>query len=150
MSPPDSGRDAQYTGVSHSEATGWVGWIFLGAILLTFLGTVHLLTGLVAFLRPQILAATRSDLLLPVSLETLAWLHVLIGAVAVVTGPALIRSRRWARISAIVLCCLAILVNFAFVNVYPMWAITAIAVAAVVIYSVGVHGPELADAHGSS
>jgi hypothetical protein len=146
MSAPDPTPDLPY-GVSRSTASGWVAWILLAAILLVLLGSVHVLTGLVALLRPQILATTRSHLLVPLGLTALAWLHVVLGATAVTVGFSLLRGRRWARLSAVVLACLAILVNFAFIAIYPIWAVIAIAFAAIVIYAVAVHGSEMAGAY---
>lgn len=146
MSAPDPTPDLPY-GVSRSTASGWVAWIVFAAILLVLLGSVHVLTGLVALLRPQILATTRSHLLVPVGLTALAWLHVVLGAIAVTVGFSLLRGRRWARSSAVVLACLAILVNFAFIAVYPIWAVIAITFAAIVIYAVAVHGSEMAGAY---
>jgi hypothetical protein len=137
-------------GVSRSTASGWVAWIMLGGLVLLMLGSVHVLTGLVALLRPQILATTRSHLLVPIGLGALAWLHVVLGVIAVVVGFSLLRGRRWARWTAIVLAFLAILVNFAFIAVYPIWAVVAIAFAAIVIYAVVVHGSEMADAYSGS
>jgi hypothetical protein len=137
-------------GVSRSTASGWVAWIMLGGLVLLMLGSVHVLTGLVALLRPQILATTRSHLLVPIGLEALAWLHVVLGATAVIVGFGLLRGRRWARWTAIVLAFVAILVNFAFIAVYPIWAVVAIAFAAIVIYAVVVHGSEMADAYSGS
>jgi hypothetical protein len=101
-------------------------------------------------MRPEVLWASRADLLLPVGLPALAWIHLLLGAVAIVTGVVLLRGRRWARVVAIVLAGLAAFVNFAFVGVYPMWSVTAIVLSATVIYAIALHGSELAAASGDS
>jgi hypothetical protein len=146
MSAPDSTSDLPQ-GVTRSTATGWVAWTLLGGVLLIMLGSLHILTGLAALLRPQILATTRAHEILPVSLGTLAWLHMALGVVAMAVGLGLLRGRRWARLSTVVLACLAMLVNFAFIAVYPIWAVVAIAFAAIVIYAVAVHGSEMADAY---
>jgi hypothetical protein len=137
-------------GVSRSEATGWVAWIILGAVMLVLLGCVHALIGLVALLRPQVLEMTRSHLLVPIDLVALAWLHVALSAAAVAIGLGLLRGRGWARWSAVVLACLAILVNFAFIAVYPIWAGAAIGFAAILIYAVAAHGPEMAGAYSGT
>jgi hypothetical protein len=44
----------------------------------------------------------------------------------------------------------AALVNFAFIGLYPVWSVTALAMTALVIYAVAVHGGELADAYGDT
>ena len=141
---------APYTGVSHSEATAWVGWVLLGALMLVLLGAVHVLTGLVALFRPEVLAQGRADLLLPIGLTGLAWLHIVLGAVAVIAGVGLLRGRGWARVTAIVLAGAAALVNFAFIGVYPVWATTALVMTAIVIYAVAAHGAEVAGAYGDA
>jgi len=138
-----------YAGVEYSRATGWVAWVLFGGVLLVLLGAVHIVAGLSALLRPQILADTRADQLLPVSLTTLAWLHLLLGVAHVVTGVGLIRGLRWARAMAILLACVAAVVNFAFTAVYPMWSAIAMALAGVIVYAVAAHGDEVADAYGS-
>ncbi|HEX8347995.1 MAG TPA: hypothetical protein VF657_25155 [Actinoplanes sp.] len=144
------GTDAPYTGVQHSEATAWVGWVLLGGIMLVMLGALHVGIGLVALYRPEALAGGRAELLLPISLTALAWSHIALGVVAVVAGVGLVRGLGWARIGATLLAGSAALVNFAFLGVYPVWSTTAIVLAAIVIYAVVVHGAEVADAYGDS
>jgi hypothetical protein len=146
--PP--GADVPYAGVEYSTATAWVGWVLLGGILLVLFGALHVGAGLVALFRPDVLAASRADVLLPVGLTALAWGHVVLGIVAGVVGMALIRGRRWGRVAAILLACLSAIVNFVFVGVYPIWSVTAIALTAIVIYAVAAHGSEVADAYGGS
>jgi hypothetical protein len=142
------GSDAPYEGVEYSQASGWVAGVLLGGVLLVLLGTLHVGIGLVALFRPQALAASRAELLLSVGLTALAWIHIVLGAVAVTVGVGLVRGVTWARVAAILLACLAAVVNFAFIGVYPVWSITAIALTAIVIYSVAAHGSEVADAYG--
>ena len=137
-------------GVEYSDAYVWIIWVFLAAVLLMMLGVVHTALGLVALFHTGVLAADRADLLLPVGLTALAWSHVVVGLIAVVTGRQLIRGRRWAQVSAIVLTAASALVHFAFIDVYPMRSITVIILAGLVIYSVAVHGGEMAAAYSRS
>jgi hypothetical protein len=139
--------DEPYPGVTRSDATGWVAWILLGGFLLVVVGAVHLAAGLIALFRPEVLAAGRAAVLLPVGLTTLAWIQLSLGVLAIVTGVGLIRGRDWARLITILLGVLATLVDFAFVGVQPVWSITMIVLIAVVIYAVVVHGAELARAY---
>jgi hypothetical protein len=139
-----------YAGVQYSEATGWVAWVLFGGILLVLLGALHLSIGLVALWRPEVLAATRGELLLSIGLTALAWIHVVLGAAAAVLGVGLMLGRRWARAGAIVLACGSAAVNFAFVGVYPVWSVAAVSLAAILIYAVARHGAEVADAYGHS
>jgi hypothetical protein len=149
MSESGSARSAPYTGVEQSTATAWVGWVLLGAIMIVMLGAVHLGTGLLALIRPEVLIGGRSDQLLPVSMDALAWFHIVLGAVALVVGVGLVRGRRWARLFAVLLAGVAALANFAFVDIYPVWSVTALAMTTVVVYAVVVHGAEVAGAYGA-
>jgi hypothetical protein len=133
--------------VEASRATGWVAWILLAAVLLVLLGAVHLGMGLVALFRPEILAVGRSEELLSVGEDALAAVHLVLGAVAVITGVGLVPGRRWARAVAVVLAGVAGMVNFTFVSVHPVWGVTAMALAVAVIYAIVAHGAELADAY---
>ncbi|MEV6596274.1 hypothetical protein AB0M36_05330 [Actinoplanes sp. NPDC051346] len=143
MPPRDPPADAPYAGVEHSEATGWVGFVLLGALMLVLLGALHVGIGLVALLHPEVLAGGRADRLVSVGLTALAWFHLVIGSVAVAVGVGLVRGHRWARITAVVLAGAAALVNFAFVDVHPVWSVTALAMIAIVIYAVAAHGAEV-------
>ena len=145
-----TGPDEPYAGVSRSDATGWVAWALFGGFLLVLVGAVHLATGLIGLFRPQLLTVGRTGMLLPVGLTALAWIQLLLGVLAVVTGVGLIRGRAWARLVTILLGCVAALVNFAFVGVHPVWSITVIVLIALVLYAVAVHGDEVAHAYAHS
>ena len=134
-------------GVEASQATGWVAWVLLGGMFLVLLGVLHLGMGLIALFRPEILAGSRSEQLLPGGDDALATIHIVLGTVAVITGVGLVRGLRWARAIAVVLAGLACIVNFVYVSEHPVWGVTARAMAAVVIYAVAAHGGEVADAY---
>jgi hypothetical protein len=136
--------------VESSEATGWVAWVLFGGILLVLLGVLHLGVGLLGLFRPEVLAGSRAALALPVSLTTVAWLHLAIGVAAVPVGVGLIRGLRWARLIAVQLACLAAIFSFVFAGVYPLWSILSVGLAVVVSYAVARHGSEVADAYGAS
>ncbi|WIM98423.1 hypothetical protein ACTOB_002023 [Actinoplanes oblitus] len=134
--------------IEESRASGWVAWVLFGGILLVLLGAVHLTIGLVALTRPEILADTRSDHLLSVPLTAVAWVHLVLGVAALVTGVGLVRGLTWARVAAIGLAVLAALADFAFVAVYPVWSVTGIVLATLIAWAVAAHGGEVADAYG--
>ncbi|WP_433788891.1 DUF7144 family membrane protein [Actinoplanes sp. CA-252034] len=135
--------------VETSRATGWVAWVLFAGVMLVLLGTVHLYAGSIGLIRPEILAGTRSDLLLPVSLTALGWFHVAIGTIAIVTGVGLFRGLLWARFTAILLAGVSALVNFTFAAAHPVWSAVAVTLAAIVVWAAAAHGDEVADAQGT-
>ncbi|MDI6105259.1 hypothetical protein QLQ12_42420 [Actinoplanes sp. NEAU-A12] len=134
--------------VEQSRATGWVGWVLFGGVILVVLGTLHVYVGLLALVRPEILAGSRADLLFPVSLTGLAVAHLAVGAAAAVAGFGLVRGLRWARAAAVLLCCSSALMDFAFAATHPVWSVVAIALTGTIVYAVAAHGGEVADAYG--
>ncbi|WP_438873104.1 DUF7144 family membrane protein [Paractinoplanes toevensis] len=114
---------------------------------MVLLGGAHITVGTLALFRPEALAGTRSDLLLDVGLSALGWVHLLLGIALMVVGGALIFGRVWARFTAIGLALVALLINFAFVAVYPVWSVIAIGFSLVSLYAVAVHGKELTAAY---
>ncbi|MEU4159077.1 hypothetical protein [Actinoplanes sp. NPDC026670] len=135
--------------VQHSRATGWTAWVLFGGVMLVLLGTVHLYAGSIGLIRPEILAGTRSDLLLPISMTALGWTHVVFGTIAIVTGVGLIRGLLWARFTAILFAGVSMLVNFTFAAAHPLWSAVALGLAAVVVWAAAYHGEEVADAYGT-
>jgi hypothetical protein len=129
------------------EATGWIAWILFGGLILLLLGGAHVTIGALALIRPEALQGTRSDLLLHVGLTTLGWIHLVLGVVLMIVGGALMLGRVWARYLAILLACAALLINFAYASVYPIWSVVAIAFASVALYATVAHGGELTRAY---
>ncbi|BAL87020.1 hypothetical protein AMIS_18000 [Actinoplanes missouriensis 431] len=134
--------------VEESRATGWVALVLFGGIMMVLLGSVHLFVGSVALADPEVLAGTRSHLILPISLTALAWVHMAIGALAVITGAALFLGRLWARILAFQLALLSAVVNFLFLAAHPIWSGIGLVLAVLVMWAVARHGAEVADAQG--
>jgi hypothetical protein len=134
--------------VEESTATGWVGLVLFGGLALVLLGAVHLCLGSLALADPEVLAGTRSDLLVPISLTALGWLHMAFGALAVVTGSALFLGRRWARILAFQLTLLIALADFLFLSVHPVWSVIGLVLSVLVMWAIARHGAEVADAQG--
>jgi hypothetical protein len=135
--------------VEQSRATGWVAWVLFGGVILVLLGTVHTYVGLIALYRPEVLAGTRAELLLPIGWTGLAWVHLVIGVVTIADGWALIRGLNWARVVAVLLATGSAVVNFVFAAGHPVWSGIAIVLAVIVIYATAAHGGEVADAYGT-
>ncbi|NLE81079.1 MAG: hypothetical protein GX610_16140, partial [Rhodococcus sp.] len=74
-------------------------------------------------------------------LTTWGWVHIVVGVVMVIVGIALISGATWARVSAMVIAALSILVNFMWLPYYPGWALAIIALDIVVIWAIATWNP---------
>jgi len=63
------------------------------------------------------------------------WTHIVLGALAVVIGIAIIFGKTWGMIGGVGIACISILTNFAFIPYYPIWSILVVAFNVVVIWA---------------
>ncbi len=106
-----------------------------GAVLLVTIGVLEVLQGLSAIAKDEVIV-TGIDYTYQFDLTSWGWTHLVLGVIITAVGIALFTGASWARVGAIVICAVSILVNFLWLPYYPMWAITIIALNAVVIWAV--------------
>jgi hypothetical protein len=126
-----------------AEPTAWVGWIMFGSVLLMMLGTFQAIVGLTALVRSDYYVVAEERLLVNVDFSAWGWVHLALAALAWATAFGLLAGKMWARVVGIGIASLSALVNMAFVEAYPLWSMTMIALDVVVIYAIAVHGAEL-------
>lgn len=73
---------------------------------------------------------------------TWGWIHIVLGAVALLCGIGLVTGATWARYAALVIAGLVIIANFLSLPYYPAWSIVIIALSAVVIWAVTAWRPQ--------
>ena len=132
-----------YTPARRPQATGWVGYVVFAGVMLIMLGGFQVIEGLVAILRDDYYLVTRSGLLLTMDFTAWGWTHLILGAIAVVTGIGVLLGQTWARVTGIIIAVLSALANIAFLPAYPIWATIIIALDVLAIYALAVHGREV-------
>jgi hypothetical protein len=129
-------------GDSHREPTGWVGWIFFAAYLMIIAGILNAIQGFVAIVNDEwVVFGNRADVYL--DLTQWGWVHLIVGIVVVLAGIGLFSGNVLARLIAALLAGVAIIVNFLWIPVYPVWALSIIAMSVFVIWALIAHGGEL-------
>ena len=136
---PAPGRPTRST----PEPTGWVGWVVFGAVMMVTVGLLHVLEGFIALFKDSYYLVRDSGLVVTVDYTGWGWIQIIAGLVVAGTGVALFTGKTWARIVAVVVALLSILVNFSFMNAYPLWSALLIVFDAIIIYAVTVHGREM-------
>jgi hypothetical protein len=124
-------------------ATGWVGFVIFGGIMLTMLGGFQIIEGLVALFNDEYFAVTSSGLVITWDFTVWGWTHLIIGLVAVAAGIGVLSGQTWARVTGIVIAVLSALANMLFLAAYPVWSTIVIALDILVIYALAVHGREI-------
>ncbi|MDV6310062.1 hypothetical protein R4227_17710 [Gordonia amicalis] len=72
---------------------------------------------------------------------TWGWIHIVLGAIAIIVGAGLISGAGWARFTAIVIAGLSVIANFLWLPYYPWWSVLIIALDVVVIWAVSTWNP---------
>ncbi|HKA03888.1 MAG TPA: hypothetical protein VKD67_06145 [Acidimicrobiales bacterium] len=126
-----------------SDVTGWVGWIVFAAFLMIINGIFGGLQGLTALLRDQSYWVVSEDRILTFNYTSWGWIHLILGIVLIVVGIFLLRGATWARVLAVILVAVHMIAQFSFLAAFPVWGIITIAVDALVLYALLVHGREI-------
>ena len=117
------------------QPSGWaLGGVVFAACVLTLIGAFQVGAGLAAIIDDEFFVVARNYTF---DFDTTAWgwIHLLLGALLVVTGFGLFARAAWAAVAAIFLASLSAVANFFFIPYYPGWAILIIALDVWVIWS---------------
>lgn len=135
-------RDAQMSEPSYRETTGWTGWIVFAGVMMIIAGSLNALYGLVAVVNDTwVVWTNRTHVYIDVS--QWGWVHIVLGAVVLLAGIGVFSGNILARTIGVIVASISLLVNFFFIPVYPLWALTVIAIDALVIWALTAHGSEM-------
>ena len=125
-------------GTSDVWATGLAAF---AASMLLIIGMFQMLEGLAALVDDELLLAV-DGYVYELDVTTWGWGHLILGALAALTGVFLFRGALWARVAGIILAGLSALANFAFAPYYPLWAVLIIALDIAVIWALVTYDPD--------
>ena len=129
-----------------SAAERWAGWIRLGGILMLIIATIDFIQGLIAIVRSEYYVLAPNQIVV-FDTTTWGWLTLIWGIVVGIAGFGLLAGANWARWFTIIAGSLNFIVQLGFVGStqYPLWALTALALNAIVLYAVIVRWDEASD-----
>jgi hypothetical protein len=126
----------------YDEPTGWTGWISFAGVMMILAGGLNLLYGIVAVVNDDwVVWTNRTAVYLDVS--EWGWFHIVVGAIVLLSGIGVFSGNILARTVAIIVASISLLVNFFFIPVYPLWALTVITLDVLVIWALTAHGREM-------
>ena len=124
------------------ERTGWTGWIYFAGTMLLIGGTLSIIYGFVALFNDNWVVFGNTNAVF-LDLTGWGWVHVIIGALIVLSGFGVFTGNVLARTVGVIVAAVNMIANFLWLPVYPFWAIIIIVIDALVIWALMVHGGEL-------
>jgi hypothetical protein len=122
--------------------TGWVGWIVFAAVMMMIAGSLNLFYGIVAAVNDEWVGWTNGDAVY-LDISQWGWVHIILGAVVLLSGIGLLSGNILARSVAVVVAALSLIANFFFIPAYPLWSLTVITIDVLVIWALTAHGHEM-------
>ena len=120
-----------------------VGVTTAAAILLIVGGICHTMEGFVGIATHEFYVVGQKWIF-QFEVTTWGWIHVVVGALAVIAGIGLFFGAIWARTLALVIAAISIVANFLWLPDYPVWAVLIIAFDTFVIWALTAHGGDVA------
>jgi hypothetical protein len=118
------------------RTTAWTGWIVFAGWMMIIIAMLDFFEGLIAIIRSEYYVLAPNQIIV---FDTTAWgwITLVWGIVVGCAGFGLISGASWARWLAIVVGSLNFIVQLGFVGSaqYPLWALTVLALTAVVLYA---------------
>ncbi|MFF7979791.1 hypothetical protein ACFZDK_11735 [Streptomyces sp. NPDC007901] len=128
---------------------GWAsGGIVFAGVLLLMNGVFAILQGISALATDDVYARVH-DYIYKISLTGWGWILVVLGALGVVAGAALLKGAPgWARGLGIFLAALSMIAQFMFLPYAPLWALIMIGIDFFVIWALALYLPDTPDTVG--
>jgi hypothetical protein len=129
--------------LSQNEPSGWaIGWALFAAVILITVGCFQVIAGIAGIAEDDILVPT-ADYILELDLTSWGWIHLILGAVLILSGLGIMSGNVVARTVGVFVAALSAIANFAFIPWYPVWSIAIIAVDVAVIWALTAHGRDV-------
>jgi hypothetical protein len=125
------------------EPSGWaVGWTMFAAIMMGLQGIWWFMAGLVALFNQEFYVVGR-EYIFQFDVSTWGWIHLIVGIVLVAASVGLYSGAVWARATGVIMASIAMILAFAWLPWYPLWALLFVAVSVAVVWSLTTHGRDI-------
>lgn len=127
---------ATHTG-HHSQTAHrpWAeGLTVFAAVMLMIAGVLDIFRGIMGIAEDDVFVTTR-DYVFAYDLTGWGWIHLILGAVAVVVSMGLFQASLWARVAGVTIAGFIIIANFLSLPYSPVWSIVMIAFSGFIIWA---------------
>ena len=137
--PPKSASSDEARAPSRSahraDPAPWMkGMTTFAGVMLIIAGAFNVIQGLVALFQNEVYVAG-PRYVFAFDLTAWGWTHLIIGAVVVAAGFAVLSGQVWGRSVGVGIAVLSMLANFVFIPYYPVWSLLIIALNVFVIWA---------------
>ncbi|MBG0857447.1 hypothetical protein I2W78_37785 [Streptomyces spinoverrucosus] len=118
---------------THTARHEWAaGLMVFGAIMLMLAGVLAIFRGIMAIAEDDVFVTT-PNYVFEFDLTGWGWIHLVLGAVAVLVSVGLFQAATWARVAGVAIAGLIIIANFLSLPYYPVWSVLMIAFSGFII-----------------
>ncbi|MEV6616697.1 hypothetical protein AB0N31_23175 [Streptomyces sp. NPDC051051] len=126
---------ATHTPRAHTAKYEWAaGLMVFAAVMLALVGILDVFRGIMAIAEDDVFLTTR-NYVFEFDLTGWGWIHLVLGAVAVIVSAGLFQAATWARVAGVAIAGLVVIANFLSLPYYPVWSIVMIAMSGFVIWA---------------
>ncbi|MGX1564119.1 DUF7144 family membrane protein [Streptomyces sp. NPDC055506] len=123
---------------THAHSTAkreWaVGLMVFAAVMLMIGGILGIMRGIAAIAEDEVFLST-PNYVFAFDLTSWGWIHLALGAVAVLVSMGLFQASTWARVAGVGIAGLVIIANFLSLPAYPVWSVVMIAISGFIIWA---------------
>ncbi|MFI5793935.1 hypothetical protein [Streptomyces sp. NPDC051677] len=126
----------------HTAKQHWAeGLTIFAAVTLMLSGVLDVFRGIMGIAEDDILITTR-NYVFQYDVTGWGWVHLALGAVAVIVSLGLFQASMWARVAGVAIAGLIVIANFLSLPQYPVWSVVMIAFSVFVIWALCVVKPD--------
>ncbi|MFF3205260.1 hypothetical protein [Streptomyces sp. NPDC002962] len=126
----------------HTAKQQWAeGLMVFAAVTLMLAGVLNIFRGIMGIAEDDVFLSTR-NYVFAFDLTGWGWIHLALGAVAVIVSMGLFQSAMWARVAGVAIAALIVIANFLSLPYYPVWSVVMIAFSAFIIWALCVVKPD--------
>jgi hypothetical protein len=126
---------ATHSQAAYTARQGWAtGLTAFAAVMLFLVGLLDIFRGIMAIAEDDVFLTT-PNYVFQFDLTGWGWIHLILGAFAVIVSLGLFRAATWARVAGVAIAGLVILANFLSLPYYPVWSVVMITISGFIIWA---------------
>jgi hypothetical protein len=126
-----------------TQPSGWaMGWSGFAGLMMIVGGGMWMMSGFVAIVNSDFYVVGK-EYIFQFDTTVWGWVHLFLGIVMLLGGFAIFSGAVWARTVGVIIAIVWALVAFAWLPLFPVWALAFIAISFFVIWSLTVHGRDI-------